>query len=149
MGVSVHLRMMSDVHVPLEVEIVLANFYVAISFGFYTEHGRICVRKSMAQHSLYDRCRLVPQSRPPYVRLASFRAWFLYACGEPPYVSGTCGARESPSVLLLSRRRLFVLSSQEVYRLHADWLYSKRLFDKALRMYIKTIGMIAFLLLLA
>ncbi|PHJ17826.1 vacuolar protein sorting 11 carboxy-terminal protein, partial [Cystoisospora suis] len=29
---------------------------------------------------------------------------------------------------------------QEVYRLHADWLYEKRMFDKALRMYIKTIG---------
>ncbi|CBZ53300.1 conserved hypothetical protein [Neospora caninum Liverpool] len=29
---------------------------------------------------------------------------------------------------------------QEVYRVHADWLYEKRVFDKALRMYIKTIG---------
>ncbi|KFG55518.1 hypothetical protein TGFOU_230220A, partial [Toxoplasma gondii FOU] len=29
---------------------------------------------------------------------------------------------------------------QEVYRVHADWLYEKRALDKALRMYIKTIG---------
>ncbi|PFH38740.1 hypothetical protein BESB_010820 [Besnoitia besnoiti] len=29
---------------------------------------------------------------------------------------------------------------QEVYRVHADWLYEKRIFDKALRIYIKTIG---------
>ncbi|KAL8438112.1 hypothetical protein ACSSS7_000477 [Eimeria intestinalis] len=33
-----------------------------------------------------------------------------------------------------------VVSAMEVYRLHGDWLYSKNMLDKAVDMYIKTIG---------